>query len=271
MNGLVTERKPHPKNPEWRVLTVGEKNYVVFAGKLADALELGKALPDGTTEEPPKFDGALPSLRLPRSKDAPRAAWANTEEGEKYVQERMDRRTAIMQSVALHGFVKDAPFDTDAVLDVATSIYEWLRSVQPRGEPQEKGAGRSPSVEAGTTGGDTTSSGPAHQQGPGRVTGRPDSAGQLPTAGPDEPSGERQGPSTGSPSVSTASPDTAEGGTSSEEGEAVARSAQASGVKSPSRRCLHLKGTRTVTTSSGGRNEVCVECGVVIDRVEASA
>jgi hypothetical protein len=115
--------------------------------------------------------------------------------------------------------------------------------LQPRGEPQEKGAGRSSPVGRGPIGEDSTS---------GEEQGRP----SLP----------------GSPAVSTESPpDTAEGGTSSEEEGAAARSAQAPDVKSPSRRCLHMKGTRTVETPSGGRNEVCVECGVVIDRVEASA
>jgi hypothetical protein len=47
---------------------------------------------------------------------------------------------------------------------------------------------------------------------------------------------------------------------------------QPPGVASPSRRprCLHLKGTRTVDRAAGGRVEVCVECGVVIETVMLS-
>jgi hypothetical protein len=45
--------------------------------------------------------------------------------------------------------------------------------------------------------------------------------------------------------------------------------AKTPGVESPSRRprCLHLNGTRTVERAGGGRVEVCMECGVVIETV----
>jgi hypothetical protein len=44
---------------------------------------------------------------------------------------------------------------------------------------------------------------------------------------------------------------------------------QPPGVEYPSRRsrCLHLKGTKTVERAAGGRVEVCVDCGVVIETV----
>jgi len=46
------------------------------------------------------------------------AAWRNTEAGAKYEQERMDRRTALMQAVAL---------DSGIVTELAEKFYRWLR------------------------------------------------------------------------------------------------------------------------------------------------
>jgi hypothetical protein len=58
------------------------------------------------------------------------AAWRNTEAGAKYEQERMDRRTALMQAVALRADVTQEP-----VKDIANSFYAWLReSVDGGGE-----------------------------------------------------------------------------------------------------------------------------------------
>jgi hypothetical protein len=58
------------------------------------------------------------------------AAWRNTEAGAKYEQERMDRRTALMQAVALRADVTQEP-----VKDIANSFYAWLReSVGEGGE-----------------------------------------------------------------------------------------------------------------------------------------
>lgn len=74
-----------------------------------------------------------------------------------------------------------------------------------------------------------------------------------------------------SDSTEDASTDDATGGDELREREVGAPTAQAPDVKSPSRRCLHLKGTRTVMRASGGRNEVCVDCGLVIEQVEANA
>lgn len=48
-------------------------------------------------------------------------AWANTEEGEKFVQERTDRRTSVMQAIAF------GHQDLDTALACADIIYEWLR------------------------------------------------------------------------------------------------------------------------------------------------
>lgn len=53
------------------------------------------------------------------------AAWANTEEGEKYVQERMDRRTALMQAIALGP--GDVEYRTSEIIALAEYWYAWLR------------------------------------------------------------------------------------------------------------------------------------------------
>jgi hypothetical protein len=148
-------RKPHPKNAEWRVVTIGTlvevgrgetipgetKDYIVFAGKLADGLELGKPLPEGTTEEPPKFEGAMPSLKLPRPGGGGQASWRNTKEGAEYEsesirrhqeieEERRDRRTALMQAVIK--FTSDdqlegADLYPSSLLKCADEFYAWLR------------------------------------------------------------------------------------------------------------------------------------------------
>lgn len=49
-----------------------------------------------------------------------KSSWYNSEEGVRYTQERTDRRTALMQAVA----VADSP---DAVFDWAQSFYDWIR------------------------------------------------------------------------------------------------------------------------------------------------
>jgi hypothetical protein len=53
------------------------------------------------------------------------AAWRNTEAGAKYEQERMDRRTALMQAIALHG--SPATDHSPAILNDADEFYAWLR------------------------------------------------------------------------------------------------------------------------------------------------
>jgi hypothetical protein len=46
------------------------------------------------------------------------AAWRNTEAGAKYEQERMDRRTALMQAVAIGSGI---------TTELAEKFYQWLR------------------------------------------------------------------------------------------------------------------------------------------------
>jgi hypothetical protein len=136
----VVSVEKHQKNAEWRVVTLdqpresGFGQFVVFSGALADALVKGEPLPDGTTEEPPKFDGALPSLRLPRKGGGGGGGWSNTKEAAEfrersirahqlYEQERMDRRTALMQAVALVGEDRARA----EVIRYAEEFYAYLR------------------------------------------------------------------------------------------------------------------------------------------------
>jgi hypothetical protein len=53
-----------------------------------------------------------------RSVGAAPAAWRNTEAGERFVQERTDRRTALMQAVAIGSGI---------TTELAEKFYQWLR------------------------------------------------------------------------------------------------------------------------------------------------
>lgn len=130
MTDLVVKVEPHSEaKPEWRKVTVGDKTYICFSAALADALKVGEPLPEGATFEPPKFEGALERLNLPRqqkfSGGGGFAAWRNTKEGQAYEQERMDRRTALMQAVAVNSGIPT---------ELATKFYAWLRETahEPR-------------------------------------------------------------------------------------------------------------------------------------------
>jgi hypothetical protein len=268
----------------WLSLEGREKEVPCYDPRAAE-LKVGEPLPDGWSVAQSKKGkdyvktpaaqrgGAAPAFRNTKegflAEQEGRLRWQHVEE------ERRDRRTALMQAVAVGSGI---------TTELAEKFYAWLResvsaprartaasavegsgvgkparvgadtTVQPRGEPQEKGAGTSPSVmppgadataDAGlTAGGDTTS---------GEEQGRP----SLP----------------GSPSVSTdTSPDTAEGGTSSEE-EGSQPAAHASGVKSPSRRCLHPHVESHRRESDGAEILTCTECHRVVEvrKAEVSA
>jgi len=82
-----------------------------------------------------------------RSGGAP-AAWRNTEAGAKYEQERMDRRTALMQAVAIGSGI---------TTDLAEKFYRWLReSVSaPGGEQPLKPVVRDSALDRPVPGADT--------------------------------------------------------------------------------------------------------------------
>lgn len=166
MADVLEKVAPHAKNPQWRVLTVGGKDFITFNADLADALKVGTALPEGTTEEPPKFEGALPSLRLPR-KGSGGTAWRNTKEGfeaeqagrrrwQEIEEERKDRRTALMTAFERTP-VMPGTDDWELILAGAERMYDWLRSSPAAGpptNPERGGAGvaTKPTASAGVAG-----------------------------------------------------------------------------------------------------------------------
>jgi hypothetical protein len=96
--------------------------------------EVGKPLPAGWEIATAK-SGKL-YIKVPKAGGSGgAAAYRNTKEGQAYEQERMDRRTALMQAVAL------APGADGAQLQaLAEGLYSWLRApLAASGGPSGKG------------------------------------------------------------------------------------------------------------------------------------
>jgi hypothetical protein len=211
LSGAVMEVRPHSKNIEWRVVTVAKRgDFVVFAGKLADALEKGKPLPQGTTEEPPKFEGALPSLRLPRAGGGGgQAAWRNTKEGflaeqngrqrwQQVEEERKDRRTAAMTAFERFSAIELMEMGTKHVIVIANEIYEWLRT-----SPAAGPAGSAP--QTGPVSAGVATRGEGHGSEPTGTS----PAGGTTSGGPKPDSGYGEGPGTEGPPETVAASDAA--------------------------------------------------------------
>lgn len=95
---------------------------------LPPGLEIGKALPQGWEIATSK--NGKPYIKVPKSgKGQQPTAYRNTKDGQAYEQERMDRRTALMQAVALAA--DDDP--TDTVVTTADRLYTWLRQTSGAG------------------------------------------------------------------------------------------------------------------------------------------
>lgn len=91
---------------------------------LPPGAEAGKPLPDGWEVATSK--SGKPYMKAPKPGKGGfggASAFRNTKEGQAIEQERMDRRTALMQGVAAIG----AP-DIDLTLTVADQFYVWLRA-----------------------------------------------------------------------------------------------------------------------------------------------
>lgn len=146
----VISVKDHPKKKEWSYVTLLEDS-----GKEVEAFSLAAEaknlqpgpLPAGWEIEPggewPDGNTKPPNLKAPRRNGGRggygggAAAFRNSKEGQLYEQERMDRRTAIMQAVQMggitgalvatvHGGVhSDARMDQ--ILADAEKIYAFLR------------------------------------------------------------------------------------------------------------------------------------------------
>jgi hypothetical protein len=81
-------------------------------------------LPEGWEVKTSK--AGKPYLAAPKASAGP-TAWRNTETGARYEQERMDRRTALMQAVTMGTIGGSQGALTASVLDLAEKFYEWLR------------------------------------------------------------------------------------------------------------------------------------------------
>lgn len=93
------------------------------------------------------------------------AAWRNTKEGAAAEQERMDRRTALMQAVAR------TEGATEIVLDQADKMYAWLRATAGAGALPLPGPLPAPASSLPRQAGDPGRSGGAELQGVGPTVG----------------------------------------------------------------------------------------------------
>jgi len=108
----------------YRVTLVNEtgQREVPCYSPLGKDLKEDAPLPEGWEVKTSK--AGKPYLAAPRASGGGRsvgaapAAWRNTESGAKYEQERMDRRTALMQAVAIGSGI---------TTELAEKFYTWLR------------------------------------------------------------------------------------------------------------------------------------------------
>lgn len=146
---------------------------VSFSEKAAD-LEIGKPLPEGWELKPPKQEGWKPMLKAPKAQrgggfGGGAAAWRNTKEGAHAEQERMDRRTALMQAVAI-------TVEPNQVLKKADEFYSWLRSTSgaaPVAPATGAGSGSEPPARTAA---------PVPSSATGASSGRPASGGHADVA-----------------------------------------------------------------------------------------
>lgn len=211
---------------------------------LPPGLEVGKPLPDGwevTTAKSGKLYVKAPKPgRGGGFGGGGAAAFRNTKEGQAVEQERMDRRTALMQAVVAHGPIQSNQ-GSRVIADYADEFYAWLRKTAG-GTASQPAAGVGPSLapappsagapHAGTEGGRNAPSAMAASA--GSVIGQPPA--------PGESAGSSNAPRPPAPA------DTSGGGQSSE-GKAEA--------------CLH---PNTVKTNPAGMPlpagfERCADCG----------
>jgi hypothetical protein len=109
----------------YRVTLVNEtgQREVPCYSPLGKDLKEDAPLPEGWEVKTSK--AGKPYLAAPRASRPPSpglgpfgASWRNTEAGAKYEQERMDRRTALMQAVAIGSGI---------TTELAEKFYQWLR------------------------------------------------------------------------------------------------------------------------------------------------
>jgi hypothetical protein len=94
----------------------GKPAWTPDFAKAKDVLKVGQPLPADWTLKDGEYG---PQAFPPRPKgEGPKTAWRNTKEGAEYEQERMDRRTALMQAVAVGSGIPT---------ELADKFYTWLR------------------------------------------------------------------------------------------------------------------------------------------------
>jgi hypothetical protein len=277
-NVKVLAFKPNPRKPDQGfvrltemidVQTVdGHKEQVegeiieAWTPEVAKVAELvGKELPDGwTLRDGPKGKQLLP----PKARgEGPRAAWANTEEGQKYVQERMDRRTALMTAGEQWGQDHGA-MGTGNVLSWAEDFYGWLRESVSGGPPPKastSAAGVSP-PQGDAQGPPSDTSNVSPGVGQSRETVSPTARSSAPPR--DTSSDEEAHPSSEDRREGDAGDNTVEADTPGSPGAVTPQTVQTPGSPSRRQRCLHTEGIKTITKETGGSVDVCEKCGVVV-------
>lgn len=164
----VLNVKPYPseKNPEAGYVDVQDASGVFNAWTpKVTALKVGEDVPEGWER---KDSDKGPRLLPPGPKgQGGQSAYRNTKEGSTAEQERMDRRTALMQAVAL---------DSGGVaqhwtwVDAADQMYAWLRKTSGSGGlPEKTGEAQvrlsKPAPDPGTTSAPPLRNGPSPSDG----------------------------------------------------------------------------------------------------------
>lgn len=117
--GFVTAVEPKGDRAALLVMDNGVRIWTPDKAKAQELL--GKPIPADWTQK----QGEYGPQAFPPREGKPgggKPAWANTEEGERFVQERMDRRTALMQAVIVSGQIGHEPG-----MGLANTYYQWLR------------------------------------------------------------------------------------------------------------------------------------------------
>ena len=131
----------------WKVELDDKTNPVpCYSGEAAN-LKIGEPLPDGWEVKVSK--AGKDYLAVPKASKGGFGAssWYNSEAGVRFTQERMDRRTALMQAVELskrEGMQSTVMTWPESVAAVSDAFYEWLRAsdTHTRAHLSGVGAGR---------------------------------------------------------------------------------------------------------------------------------
>jgi len=144
----VASVKQNPKKPENAYIKFDDGTEAWCPSfEKASALELGKPLPDGWTQDQGEYGPRAFPPKDRKGFAGGKSSWYNSEEGTRFTQERMDRRTALMQAVVVLGAAQGDPLTLRRPadwLDTATEMYAWLRksagSAHPSGSAADTGS-----------------------------------------------------------------------------------------------------------------------------------